>query len=181
MSLPLPLVLASSFTEVRPGLIFWTLVTFFLVALLLRRVAWGPILNIVDERERQINNAIESAKRERAEAEKLLADQKTAIAEARREAAEMMRKNHEDVDRLRNELLAKARAEAEAARNEATRAIADEKAKAVNDVKRLTADLAIQIAEKLLGEKMDDARQRSLAQQYIEQLSAKPVEGPVRV
>src|SRR6478752_1309657 len=94
-------VLASGLTEIRPGLIFWTLVTFILVALVLRSRAWGPILSLVEEREKQISSAVESAKRERAEAEKLLAEQKSAIAEARREAGELMRKNQEDVERLR--------------------------------------------------------------------------------
>ena len=78
----MPIVLAASnLVDVRPGLIFWTLVTFVLVALLLRRVAWGPILKVVDEREKAIAASIESAKRERAEAEQLLAEQKDAIAE----------------------------------------------------------------------------------------------------
>ena len=107
----MPIVLAaSSLVDVRPGLIFWTLVTFILVALLLRRVAWGPILKVVDEREKTIAASIESAKRERAEAERLLAEQKEAIQKARAEAAEMMRRNTEDVEKLRTELVAKARA-----------------------------------------------------------------------
>ena len=60
----MPIVLAASdLVAVRPGLIFWTLVTFILVALLLRRVAWGPILKVVDEREKTIAASIESAAR----------------------------------------------------------------------------------------------------------------------
>ena len=83
----LPSVLAaSSFVEVRPGLIFWTIVTFVLVLLVLRAKAWGPILSLVEEREKQISSSIESAKRERAEAEKLLDEAKKAIAAARRSA-----------------------------------------------------------------------------------------------
>ena len=109
----LPYVLASQLHEVRPGLIFWTIVTFLIVVFVLRAKAWGPILGLVEEREKQITNAIESAKRERAEAEKLLAEQKTAIAEARREAAEMMRKNQAEMERFREELMAKSRKEAE--------------------------------------------------------------------
>src|SRR3954471_16520691 len=146
MHAPAAFVLASGLTEIRPGLIFWTLVTFILVAFVLRTRAWGPILGLVEERERQITDAVESAKRERAEAEKLLAEQKSAIAEARREAGELMRKNQEDVERLRVELVAKARAEADAQRAEATRAIQDEKVKAITEVKKMAADLAIQIA-----------------------------------
>ena len=168
----MPLVLAaSSLVDVRPGLIFWTLVTFFLVALLLRRVAWGPILKVVDEREKAIAASIESAKRERAEAERLLAEQKAAIQKARAEAAEMMRRNAEDVEKLRTELVSKARAEADAQKTDALREIQNEKAKAVNDVKNIAAELAIQIAERLLNERLDATKQKELASQYLAEIS----------
>ncbi len=167
----MPIVLAASLVDVRPGLIFWTLVTFFLVALLLRRVAWGPILRVVDDREKTIAASIESAKRERAEAERLLAEQKDAIQKARAEAAEMMRKNAEDVEKLRNELVSKARAEAEAQKPDALREIENERVRAVNDVKKVAADLAIQITEKLLNKQLDDKTQKDLANQYLAEVS----------
>src|ERR1700704_3696676 len=107
------LLLADPFTNVKPGLIIWTLITFIIVAFVLRRMAWGPILKAVDEREKAITGSIEAAKRERAEAEKLLGDQKTAIAGARAEAAEMMRKNQADMEKFREDLMAKSRKEAE--------------------------------------------------------------------
>src|SRR5690242_21565170 len=123
----MPIVLAASnLVSVRPGLIFWTLVTFVLVALLLRRVAWGPILQVADEREKTIAASIESARRERAEAERLLAEQKEAIQKARAEAPDMMRRNAEDVEKLRNDLVSKARAEAEAQKTDALREIQNE-------------------------------------------------------
>ena len=165
----MPLLLAeSSFLEVKPGLIFWTLVTFAVAAFVLYRVAWGPLLARVDKREKAIQDSIESAKHERAEADKLLTQQKEAIAQARREAAEMVRRNAEDVERLRSELLAKARSQAEELKAEAKRSIEDEKVKAVAQVKGAAADLAIQIAEKLLGENLDAEKQRKLAQQYLD-------------
>ncbi len=168
----MPTVLAvSNLVSVQPGLIFWTLVTFFLVALLLRRVAWGPILRVVDDREKTIAASIESAKRERAEAERLLAEQKDAIQKARAEAAEMMRKNAEDVEKLRNELVSKARAEAEAQKTDALREIENERVRAVNDVKKVAADLAIQITEKLLNKQLDDKTQKDLANQYLAEVS----------
>jgi F-type H+-transporting ATPase subunit b len=172
------LVLASSFTEIQPGLIFWTLVTFFCVAWVLRSKAWKPVLDWVAEREKQIMNAIESAKRERAEAEKLLAEQKTAIAEARREAAEMMRKNQADIERFREELMAKSRQEADQLKAEAQQMIQEEKAKAIAEVKALAVDLAIDIAAKLIDERMDDAKHRKLAEQFIQQLPSQAATRP---
>jgi F-type H+-transporting ATPase subunit b len=171
----MPLVLAAGFTDVRPGLIFWTLVTFILVALVLRWKAWGPILSLAEEREKAISNAIESAKRERAEAERLLAEQKTAIAEARREAAEMIRRNQAEMERFRDEMKANAQREAEALLETARRQISEERAKATAELKAVSVDLAIEIAQKLLGEKMDDSRHRALAQQFVQGLPAQGV------
>ncbi len=161
---------AAGFTDVNPGLIFWTLVTFIIVAFVLKRVAWGPILAAVEERERQITNAIESAKKERADAEKLLAEQKTAIADARRESAETLRKNQAEMEKFREEMMAKSRKEAEGLKAEAKKSIDDERAKAVAELKNEAVSLAIQITEKLLGEKVDDAKHRALAEQFAADL-----------
>jgi F-type H+-transporting ATPase subunit b len=170
------LILASgaaggSITDVKPGLIFWTLITFFIVAFVLRRMAWTPILKAVDEREKQIAGAIDSAKRERAEAEKLLAEQKTAIADARREAADQLRKNQADMDKFREELMSKARADADAHKKDAERSIEEAKAKASAELRSEAVTLSIRIAEKLLAEKLDDAKHRQLAEQFVADLS----------
>ena len=169
----LPSVLAaSSFVEVRPGLIFWTLVTFVILFFVLRAKAWGPILSLVEEREKQITNSIESAKRERAEAERLLADQKTAIAEARREAAEMMRRNQQEMEKFREELMAKSRKEAEELKASATREIEDQKTKAIAQVKAMAVDLGMEVAAKLINERMDDTKHRAIAEQFVQSLPA---------
>lgn len=168
------LLLASAgFTDVRPGLIFWTLITFFIVAFVLRRAAWGPILKAVGEREKAISDSIEAAKRERAEAEKLLGEQKTAIAGARAEAAEMMRKNQVDMEKFREDLMGKSRKEAEDLKTDARRSIEEEKNKAVADLKAHSVSLAIQIAEKLMEEKLDDAKHKALAEKFVNELGTR--------
>ncbi|ATB30442.1 F0F1 ATP synthase subunit B [Melittangium boletus] len=170
----LPTVLAaSSIVEVRPGLIFWTLVTFIIVAIVLRWKAWGPILAVVEEREKQLTSSIDAAKRERAEAEKLLAEQKTAIAEARREAQEMLRRNQQEVEKFREELMAKSRKEADEFKASAQREIEEQKAKAIAQVKAMTVDLAVEVAGKLLSERLDDTKHRALAEQFVKDLPTK--------
>jgi len=169
MSTPF-LLLASSLTEIRPGLIFWTLVTFILVAIILRWRAWGPVLSIIDEREKQIRNAVEGAKRERAEAERLLAEQKNAISEARRDAAEMVRRSQADMDKFKDQMMADARKKAEEELANARRQIQDEKEKAIAEVKSIAVELALSAAEKLIEERLDDPKHRALVEKFIEQL-----------
>ena len=170
MSFPLLVAAESAFLNIHTGLIFWTLVTFGLVLLVLRWKAWGPILNVVEEREKQIAAAVEAAKRERAEAEKLLAEQKTAIADARREAQDMMRRSQADMEKFKEKVMADATKQAAEELANARRQIQDERAKAVAEVKATAVDLAIAAAEKLLSERLDDAKHRQLATQFIEQL-----------
>jgi F-type H+-transporting ATPase subunit b len=165
------LVLASNtFTDVKPGLIIWTWITFIIVLFILRRFAWGPLLSAVEGREKNITNAIESAKRERAEAEKLLGEQKTAIASARQEAADAVRKTQADMEKFREELMSKARKEADSLKADAQRAINDERVKAIAELKGEAAKLSIAIAEKLLNERLDDAKHQALAQQFVQDL-----------
>jgi F-type H+-transporting ATPase subunit b len=167
------LLASNTFTDVKPGLIVWTWITFIIVLFLLRKFAWGPLLSAVEGREKNITNAIESAKRERAEAEKLLAEQKTAIAAARQEAAEAVRKTQAEMEKFREELMAKARKEAEAMKIDAQRAITEERAKALVEIKGEAVKLSIAIAEKLLTEKLDDAKHQALAQQFVADLAKK--------
>ena len=171
----LPSVLAaSSFVEVRPGLIFWTIVTFLLVMVVLRWKAWGPILSLVQEREKQISDAVESAKRERLQAEQMLTEAKEAAAKARQEAADSVRRNQQEMERFREELMAKSRKEAEEFKASARREIEDQKAKAVAEVRAMVVDLSVEIAGKLINERMDDSKHRALAEQFVQGL---PVAG----
>jgi len=175
----LPSVLAaSSFVEVRPGLIFWTIVTFLLVMVVLRWKAWGPILSLVQEREKQISDAVESAKRERLQAEQMLTEAKEAAAKARQEAADSVRRNQQEMERFREELMAKSRKEAEEFKASARREIEDQKAKAVAEVRAMVVDLSVEIAGKLINERMDDSKHRALAEQFVQGLPAKGTSVP---
>jgi F-type H+-transporting ATPase subunit b len=127
---------------------------------------------MLDEREKTIHEAIESAKKERAEAEKLLASQKASLAQATREAAELAKRNQDEVEKLRQELTAKARKEAEELVASARKQIVEEKTKAVAELKGMVADLAIDAAAKLVKASLDDKAQRALVQDYLEQLPA---------
>lgn len=156
--------------QLNPGMTFWTIVTFVVVLVVLRLTAWKPILSMIEERERTIGDALESAKKEREEAERLLAEQKDAIANARREAAELIRKNQADVEAAREAALERAKADAEKLLADAQRSIAAERAKAVSEIRGMAVDLAIQAAGKLIEENLDEAKQRELAEDFLQKL-----------
>ncbi len=164
-----------SIMDIHPGLTFWTLVTFIVVALVLRKTAWKPIVNMIDERERTIRETIDSARRERAEAERLLAEQKEEIAKVRREAAEATRRNAEALEADRQARLAQAKKDAEEFLAAARKTIQDERSKAIAEVRGVAVDLALATAGELLEANLDDAKQRQLAEDFLKKL---PVGGP---
>lgn len=159
---------------VHPGLTFWTIVTFIVAVVILRFTAWKPIVSMLDEREKTIREAIEGAKRERLEAERLLAEQKTAVADARREAAELIRKNQADVEAAREKALEQAKADADAMLVQARRTIDEERTKAVAELKLVAVDLALAAAGKLLEVNLDEQKQRKLAEDFLQKIPAQP-------
>lgn len=169
MSISLP-VLGASVMDVNPGLTFWTIITFVVVLVILRLTAWKPIVAMLDEREKTIREAIDGAKRERLEAERLLAEQKDAIAQARREAAELVRRNQAEVDAARQTAIAKAKEEADSLLESARRSIEEERAKAIADIRATTVDLALAAAGKLLEVNLDEQKHRKLAEEFLDKL-----------
>ncbi|MGB8932658.1 MAG: F0F1 ATP synthase subunit B [Anaeromyxobacteraceae bacterium] len=165
-----PVLAAGALTDINPGLTLWTAITFLVLVVVLSKFAWGPIVKMLAERERTIREALEQAKKERLEAEKLLIEQKATFAQAQREAADLAKKNQQEVEALRQELTAKAKKEAEELVASARRQIVEEKSKAIVELKSFVADLAIEAAGKLVKANLDDKAQRQLVQEYLEQL-----------
>ncbi len=172
----LPTVLAAGgLTSINPGLTLWTGITFLLLLFVLRRFAWGPIVGMLDERERTIREALEQAKHERAQAEKLLAEQKEALAHAQREAAELARRNQQEVEVLRQDLTARAQREADALLADARKQVAEELGRARAELKAEVVDLAIDAAARLIKANLDAKAQRTLVEEYISQLPREKV------
>ncbi len=165
-----PVVAAAGIANINPGLTLWTGITFIVLLVVLAKFAWGPIVKMLADRERTIREAIEAAKKERAEAERLMAEQKDALLRAQREAAELARRNQAEVEALRAELTAKARKEADDLVASARKQIEEETRKAVAELRAQAVDLAIDAAGRLVKANLDDKAQRKLVEEYIEQL-----------
>jgi F-type H+-transporting ATPase subunit b len=167
-----PVLAAGGITDLNPGLTLWTAITFLVLLVVLSKFAWGPIVKMLAERERTIKDAIESAKKERAEAERLLAAQKDSLAKAQRDAAELAKRNQQEVEALRQQLTERARKEADELVAAAKRQVAEEIQKAKGELKAHVADLAISAAAKLVKANLDEKSQRALVEEYIAQLPA---------
>ena len=138
------------------GLLFWTLVSFTILYLILRKFAWGPILGAVKEREESIKAALDAADNAKKEMENLKADNEKILNEAKIERETMLKEAREMKSKLisdaENEAKAKAKTMVEAAKT----AIQNEKNSAMNELKNTVVDLSVGIAEKLISEELAD-------------------------
>lgn len=155
------------------GLMTWTIIVFVLLMIGLKTFAFGPILEAVSGREQAIRDAIAAAERDRAEAAKLIAEQKAAIEAARGEAQRYIAEGRATAEQMRNELLDQARKQQAELIDNAHKSIEAEKAKAIADLRREAVDLALAGAGKLIGQKLDAAADRQMVEQYLASLGGK--------
>jgi F-type H+-transporting ATPase subunit b len=164
------MLLAAGLTDVNFALSFWTALTFGLLIIVLGKFAWGPILQMIELREKTIAEAIESAKKERAAAEAASAEMKAALERAREESALLIRKNQQEVAAAKAELMAAAKKESDDLLQAARKTIQEEKRQAIAELRGQAVDMAIGAAGRLVEMSMDEKKQKHLVEEYIASL-----------
>jgi F-type H+-transporting ATPase subunit b len=150
------------------GLIFWMTVSFLVVLYILGKFAWKPILGVLGERERTIEDALNEAKKARAEFAAMTA-QNEELMRAAREEREVLLKEARDIrDREISEAKVKAKAEGDAMISRAREEIRNEKNAAITEMKNQVAELSILVAERILKDKLGDpAAQKALVDKVM--------------
>jgi F-type H+-transporting ATPase subunit b len=154
--------------DVGLGLFVWNLIAFLVVLLLLRKFAWKPILNSLNERETKIADSIATADRVKAEMAQLQSENEALMAKAREERAALLKEAKATGDRLINEAKERAKAEANKIVAEAQLAINNQKKAALTEVKNEVGNLVIDVAEKVLRRELANKAEQEA---YISQLS----------
>ena len=154
--------------SIEPGLLIWTIITFVILLIVLRKVAWTPLLSALEQRESTIRNSLDEAQRVRQESEQLLAENRRILANANRESARILEQGREEAERLRASITEQAHTEAQRMIDEARREIVRERQLAVQELKRTAADLALVAAGKLLRTAVTDEAHRRLVTEAID-------------
>ena len=153
-----------------PGLIIWTTIIFTLLLIVLKKFAWKPILNAVDERNNSIEEALKAADKAKQEMETLNADNERILTEAKVERDSLLKEARQMKGEIIGEAKEQANKEAEKILTSAKEQISNEKMKAITELKNSVADLSIDIAEKILkSELADKERQNDLVSSAIKE------------
>jgi F-type H+-transporting ATPase subunit b len=157
---------------VDPGLSVWTIATFLVVLFVLGKFAWGPILGALDAREQGIKRSIDAATKLRQEAEEALEEHRRQLADARRQAQEIVAEGRSAADRLRRDIEEKAREEAERILERTRQEIRRERDVAIEQIRTEAVDLALAAASRILDERLTEERDRALVKSYLQEIEA---------
>jgi F-type H+-transporting ATPase subunit b len=138
------------------GLFIWQIVIFVGLILLLKKFAWKPILDAVNEREEGIKNALESAENAKKEMQDLQADNQRILQEARLERDSMLKEAREMKEKIVADAKNEAQTQGQKMIEQAKAAIESEKNAAMNELKLQVSTLSLSIAEKVLKDELSN-------------------------
>ena len=153
-----------------PGLFMWTIVTFLIVLTILKWKAWGPLMNALDKRAEDINNALLVADRAKEDAEKASQDYEELVQKAHAEAQQIIADSKAAGERVKNDIESVARENAEEMIGKAKTQIEAESQKAIQEIKSSVVELSIEAAEKIIEKNLDSEDNRKLVNQTLDSM-----------
>jgi F-type H+-transporting ATPase subunit b len=166
------ILLSNSLTSPGIGLIVWAVLIFGIFFLVLAKFAWKPILAAVKARDEMIKGSLASAAKAREEMLRLQSDNEAILKKAREEREVILKEARDVRDKLIAEAKGKATEEAEKVAEKARIGIEREKTKAISEIHEQVASLSIEIASKLLGEKLSSTEeQEKLIDRYLKDIN----------
>jgi F-type H+-transporting ATPase subunit b len=160
-------LLQDSLVSINPGLMIWTLVTFGIVLFVLKRYAFGPIQQVIDERRRAIQESLAEAERAREDAQRMIAEHQDQLAESRREATRILEDARRQAEERQREAQAQLETDMERRMARARAEIDAETRQSLGEIKRQLADLTVLATEKVVRRKLDEAEQRRLIEDAL--------------
>ena len=159
-----------AFLGVNPWTALFTLLNFIALFFVLKKFLWGPVMQMIDRRQQEIDDLYADADEAKNRAEQLRADYESKLADANQTGDRIVKEATARGQQRQEEILRQANAEADAVRRKAEADIAREKKKAIDDARSEIAGLAVDIAEKVVGHSLETEQQGMLVDQFIDQL-----------
>src|SRR4051812_47430310 len=148
----------------------WTLVVFGISMYLLRKLAFPRIAEALDKRQHAIEDSIEASERTRAEADRLLAEYRERLADARGQADDIVARARKTGEAHEEEVLAEARHKREEMMEQTRRDIEAETRRAIQEIRNEVADLTVAATEKVTRKTLDADDQKRLVEEALSEL-----------
>ena len=153
-------------------LVLWTIVTFVVFLVVLKKVAWGPLIEGLDNRESKYRKLLEDAKADRDKAVALLADYEQKLKAAQTQVDEIIAEARRDAERTKTDIMATAQQEAEATRKRALDDIGRARDQAVAELFDHVRENVVSATEKVLSRSLTNADDQKLIDDALAEMSA---------
>jgi len=154
----------------KPAEFVPALIAFCVIWFVLAKFAWPMIMKTLDDRQAKIQGDLDAAEKAKADAAQEKKDYEAKIADAHREAGEIIASAKKDAEAERAEVLAKAQREASQVIAKSHEAVESERHKAMIELSGSVVDLSVEIAGKIIGNELSDDQQRALAEKYLKEV-----------
>ena len=171
------LVAANALISVTPGLMIWTIVCFLIALFVLKRYAFGPIQQMIDERRARIRAAIDEADRVRNEARQLLEEHRKLIASARHDAEDILAEARRVAESMRERVKEETDAERQRRIEETRKQIEAETQRALDAIRHEVAVLTLEATAKVTGKVLTEGDHKRLIEDAIKELDFSALEG----
>jgi F-type H+-transporting ATPase subunit b len=168
---------ANPLIEVTPGLMIWTLLCFFATFYVLKRLAFGRIQQIIDERRQRIREALGEADNARAEARKMLEEHRVLMSQARSQAEEILAEARRVAESQRKRLRDELEVDRQRRLDETEKQIEAETQRALSLIRAEVADLTVIATQKVTGKVLDQQDHKRLIEDAIRELDFSVLEG----
>ena len=147
--------------------IFEAVANIIILFILLRIFLFKPVSKMMNERTQSIQKDIDDAEKARQEAEELRRQYSDTISEAKEEASRIIMQAHDDAATERSNIIQKSHEEADEIVSAASETIENERRRVLQQAQSQIADLAIEAASKIVGENLDDEKNRKLVDAFL--------------
>ena len=154
--------------EVHGGLLAWTVLTFVLLLVVLKKVAWGPILDALEARENEIKEALYAAEKAREEAKQVSSDYEDAIRKAQAEAQQIISDAKTAGEKVKLDFEAVASEKADEIIEKAKAQIDAERIKVISEIKSVAVEISLSAAAKVIEKNLDSDDNRKLVNEALE-------------
>ena len=156
--------------EVHGGLLAWTVLTFVLLLVVLKKVAWGPILDALDARENEIKDALNAAEKAREEAERVSSDYEDSIRKAQAEAQQIISDAKTAGEKVKLDLETIANEKADEIIEKAKAEIDTERVRVISEIKTVAIEISLSAAAKVIEKNLDSDDNRKLVNEALESI-----------
>jgi F-type H+-transporting ATPase subunit b len=171
------IIASNPLIQVTPGLMIWTILCFGATYFVLRKVAFGRIQAMIDERRARIRASIEEADNARVEARRLLEEHRSLIGQAKSDAEEILAEARKIADGQRERVRQETEEDRQRRLEETKRQIEQATQSALGEIRREIAQLSLLAAEKITRKSLTDADQQRLIDEALAEIDFSQLEG----